>query len=127
MKLLGEVERLPHERHASLGNTGKAQEIEARPGQERIAAAKGPDLDALRGLDARPAGMEADRVGDDERVGGNCESLGCGEAETGKLVRMDTEGAAGRIAVAVLGRPYAHLLLPGEALVGHEMRARDKD
>src|SRR5438105_403516 len=83
MELLSEVERLPHEGHASLGNAGEAQGIEARPRQERVAAAKGPDLDALRRPDARPAGMEADGVGDDKRVGRNGEGFGCAETETG--------------------------------------------
>ena len=72
-RALQRVARLPDERNAPLGDAGDAAEIEARPRQERVAPPVGPDLDAHRRARREAARVEADGVGDDQRVGGHRE------------------------------------------------------
>ena len=126
-----EVDGLPVQERLAQPERVDRPRVEPGPRQERVAPAKGPDLDAGRRLRARPAGVEAEGVGDDQRVGRRRDMQRLGQPEFGQLGRRDRPGQALlRLAVGVMrlpARPDAHPPLPQETLWRQAMRARDID
>ena len=122
-----QVDRFPIEDRFAQTERRDRPRVEPGPGEERVAAAHCPDLDAGGRPRARAARMKPERVGDDERVGRNRDRPRRRQAERGKRFGRDRAHQP----VRVLRRPAAgrdrHPPLPIEPLRRQTVRSRHVD
>src|SRR5215467_94577 len=99
---LAEIHCRPIERHGATFDERHRRRIEPEPRQKRIAAAISPDLSTNRRAGTEAARMEADCIGDDERVLRYREHFGLAEAEPAHRLRRDPQRASRGLKIAAL-------------------------
>src|SRR5436190_17902467 len=88
-EVLEEVHRLPIHIRLAQAERRDRPRVEPGPWQERVAPAKCPYFDTGRRLCARSAGMEAEGVGNDERIGRGRDQLRLRQPEFAELIARD--------------------------------------